>query len=60
MQNQAAILVTPMGEIRQASGSYEGQAKRQGLTLSLRPQPTHGLSASEKDGSGPLAPGFTE
>jgi len=60
VQSQAAILVTPMGEIRQVSGSYEDQAKRQGLILSIRTQPTHGLPASEKDGSGPLAPGFTE
>jgi len=60
VQNQAAIVVTPMGALRQSRGSYEEEAKRQGLKLVLRPKDEYGLPESEgKDTRGP-APGFTE
>ncbi|MBW2053771.1 MAG: 4Fe-4S binding protein [Deltaproteobacteria bacterium] len=60
VQNQAAIFITPMGELRQAKGSYKEQGKRQGLKLSLTSRITYGQPALEEESRSGPAPGFTE
>lgn len=62
VQNRAAIVVTPMGELRQNSGGYADSAQRQGLVLRLKG--TAGPMMRD-DGGSPaagempaLAPGF--
>ena len=60
VQNQAAILVTPMGALRLATGSYRDQGKRQGLRLSLKSDEEHGIPPIEDPSQKGHAPGFTE
>ena len=73
IQNQAAIVVTPLGALRPAHGSYEQLARSQGLSLTLKPpnakptvtspEPTtapgfEGVGAPGFEGEG--APGFDQ
>ncbi len=58
VQNQSAIVVTPMGALRLSGESYEAQGKFQGLTLSIKAKPGHGFEpGGETPGKG-FAPGF--
>jgi MauM/NapG family ferredoxin protein len=60
VQNQAAIIVTPNGALRLGKGSYEKQARAQGLELVIRPKGAYGYRVpSFLDASG-TAPGFEE
>ena len=59
VQNQPAILVSPMGEIRLAQGGYEEEAKSRGLNLQLRPGDYTAPSVEGGESAGP-APGFTD
>jgi ferredoxin len=63
IQNQAAIVVTPLGALRPPQGSYEVLAKSQGLSLTLKPTdakpsvvPPETSMAPGFEGAG--APGF--
>jgi len=60
VQNQAAIIVTPNGALRLAKGSYEKQARLQGLELSIRPKGEYGYRAPSFLDSTQTAPGFDE
>lgn len=68
VRNEAAIRVTPMGEIRLAQGSYKTEASFRNLRLALDPKkrlptPSERFSSSAGSGSGypdqGEAPGFT-
>ncbi|MDM8525301.1 4Fe-4S binding protein [Desulfococcaceae bacterium HSG8] len=56
VNNQAAIVVTPMGEIRLAGGSYEKEGRGMGLRLQLK---TGGYNLPPVEAGG-SAPGFEE
>jgi ferredoxin len=58
VQNQSAIVVSPMGAIRLAKGSYLGTAKRQGLNFSLRQAKTFEYPPAPKGEKPGRAPGF--
>jgi MauM/NapG family ferredoxin protein len=59
VQNEAAIVVTPMGSLRLSEGSYLDQGKAQGLRLSIHTAP--GAPAPENEGGQPgFAPGFDD
>jgi ferredoxin len=60
VQNEAAIVVTPMGALRLAKGSYAEQGRRQGLRLSLKPAADQGPALKEAAPPSGPAPGFTE
>ena len=57
VQNQAAIVVTPMGEVRLHEGSYEQHGRHAGLAITLRPEGDFAPSP-ESEPAGP-APGFS-
>lgn len=56
VENQAAIRVTPMGEIRLNEGSYREEGIKKGLSLRLKPKTAYG--APEAAGQYESAPGF--
>jgi ferredoxin-type protein NapF len=56
VESRAAITVSPMGALRLAEGSYEVQARRQGLSLILAAKRSKTPPPSEP---GRTAPGFT-
>jgi len=58
VQNQAAIIVTPNGALRLAKGSYEKEARLQGLELSIRPKEEYGYRVPSFLDSAGNAPGF--
>ncbi len=60
VQNQAAIIVTPNGALRLAKGSYEKQARLQGLDLTIRPKGEYGYRVPSFLDSTQTAPGFEE
>lgn len=60
VQNQAAITVSPGGALRLAEGSYEKQARRQGLALSIRPKGEYGYRPPSFLDSTRNAPGVEE
>ena len=60
VQNQAAIVVTPMGAIRMSEGSYVAEGKNQGLNLSIRPKSAHDAQPENKDWGKGFAPGFED
>ena len=60
VQNQSAIVVTPMGALRMSEGSYVTQGKGQGLDLSITPKPVYGLQPEGKDWGKGFAPGFED
>ncbi|MFH1488482.1 MAG: 4Fe-4S binding protein [Pseudomonadota bacterium] len=60
VQNEAAIVVTPMGALRLAKGSHSEQGRRQGLRLSLKPAADRGPAPKEAAPQTGTAPGFTE
>ena len=61
VKNRAAIVVSTMGEIRLAEGSYQEYAVSRGLNLTLKPEgPAPGYPPSEEPPAQDLAPGFTE
>ncbi len=57
VQNRAAIVVTPMGEVRMHEGSYEEHGRRLGLAITLRPEGSY-APPPEAGPVGP-APGFS-
>lgn len=59
VQNQKAIIVTPMGELRLAKGSYQAAARAQGLDLSIDAGEQQGYPEVQPGEPG-TAPGFTE
>ncbi len=60
VQNQSAIVVTPMGALRMSEGSYAAQGKRQGLNLSIKPKSEYGPQPAGKDWDKGFAPGFED
>ena len=58
VQNQSAIVVTPMGALRLSEGSYVAQGKSQGLNLSIHHKSPYGLQPEYNDGGKGFAPGF--
>jgi ferredoxin len=58
VQNQSAIVVSPMGAIRLARGSYLETAKRQGLNFSLRQARSFEYPPAPKGDTPARAPGF--
>jgi len=58
VQNQSAIVVTPMGALRLSEVSYVAQGKSQGLNLSIDHKSAYGPQLENKDGGGGFAPGF--
>jgi polyferredoxin len=61
VQNQSAIIVTPMGALRLNEGSFMDQGKSQGLNISLAhkgKKEQGGGSGYPSEGSGGYAPGF--
>ena len=56
VESQAAITVSPMGALRLSEGSYEAQARQQGLSLVLAAKRPKTQAPSEP---GRTAPGFT-
>jgi len=59
VQNQAAIIVIPMGEIRLAKGSYLTEGRRRGLQLTLKPLESVGPAGEIPVPDQGPAPGFT-
>ncbi|MFC1867848.1 4Fe-4S binding protein [Thermodesulfobacteriota bacterium] len=63
VQNQAAIIVAPMGALRLSEGSFKEQGERQGLKISLKHKEEMDQSTNQEGPApgfdGP-APGFTE
>ncbi|MDZ7698478.1 MAG: 4Fe-4S binding protein [Deltaproteobacteria bacterium] len=62
VQNQAAIVVTAMGEIRIKQGNYEAEGRSRGLTLTLKPKSKtpYGQMPTTVDTPEGFAPGFDE
>ncbi len=60
VQNQSAIVITPMGALRMSEGSYITQGKSQGLNLSISPKSEYGLQPEGKDWGKGFAPGFED
>ncbi|MBW1819970.1 MAG: 4Fe-4S binding protein, partial [Deltaproteobacteria bacterium] len=60
VQNQSAIVVTPMGALRMSEGSYIAQGKSQGLNLSITTKSEYGLQPRIKDWGKGFAPGFED
>ncbi len=60
VQNQAAIVVMPMGAIRMSEGSYVSQGKSQGLDLSIRPKAANDTQPEGKVWGKGFAPGFED
>lgn len=60
VQNQSAIVITPMGALRMSEGSYIAQGKIQGLNLSISPKSEYGLQPEGKDWGKGFAPGFED
>ena len=60
VQNQAAIVVTPMGALRLSEGSYMAQGKTQGLQLSIHGKSGYGPLPENKGGENGFAPGFDD
>jgi len=60
VQNQSAIVVTPMGALRMSEGSYVAQGKSQGLNLSINPKSEYGPQPEGKDWGKGFAPGFED
>jgi MauM/NapG family ferredoxin protein len=60
VQNQAAIVVTPMGALRMSEGSYIIQGKSQGLNLLIKPKSKYGPQLKGKDWGKGFAPGFED
>jgi len=60
VQNQSAIVVTPMGALRLSEGSYVAQGKSQGLNLSIDHKSAYGFQLEDKDGGKGFAPGFED
>jgi len=60
VQNQSAIVVTPMGALRMSEGSYIAQGKSQGLNLSIGPKSGYGPQPEGKDWGKGFAPGFED
>lgn len=60
VQNQSAIVVTPMGALRMSEGSYIAQGKSQGLNLSINHKPEYGLQLEDSNRGKGFAPGFEE
>jgi MauM/NapG family ferredoxin protein len=60
VQNQAAIVVTPMGAIRMSGGSYVAEGKNQGLNLSIRPKSVYDSQPEGKVWGKGFAPGFED
>jgi ferredoxin len=58
VQNQAAIFVTPNGALRLTEGSYEKQARLQGLELTIRPKDEYGYRVPSFMDPSRTAPGF--
>jgi MauM/NapG family ferredoxin protein len=55
VRNQAAVVVTPLGAVREAEGSYEEMGRGQGLDISLTHKKDMEVQVIEEGG---LAPGF--
>ncbi|MBW2119880.1 MAG: hypothetical protein JRH09_18445, partial [Deltaproteobacteria bacterium] len=60
VQNQSAIVVTPMGALRMSEGSYVAQGKSQGLNLVISPESVYGSKPEGKDWGKGFAPGFED
>lgn len=60
VQNQSAIVVTPMGGIRMSEGSYVEEGKNQGLNLSIRPKSAYDPRPEGEDWGKGFAPGFED
>ncbi len=60
VQNQAAIVITPMGALRMSEGSYIIQGKSQGLKLLIKPKFNYDPQLKEKDWGKGFAPGFED
>lgn len=60
VQNQSAIVVTPMGALRLSEGSYVAQGKNQGLNLSIDHKSAYGPQPEDKDWGKGFAPGFED
>jgi len=58
VQNQSAIVVTPMGALRMSEGSYIAQGKSEGLNLSITPKSGYGPQPEGRDWGKGFAPGF--
>jgi len=58
VQNQSAIVVTPMGALRMSEGSYIAQGKSEGLNLSITPKSGYGPQPEGGDWGKGFAPGF--
>ena len=60
VQNQSAIVITPMGALRISEGSYITHGRSQGLNLSIRAKSEYGsIPEGENWGKG-FAPGFED
>ncbi|MDY6881663.1 MAG: 4Fe-4S binding protein, partial [Thermodesulfobacteriota bacterium] len=59
-QNRSAIVVTPMGALRLARGSFRAEGKSQGLNLSLRHKAGSLSQRDVGDQGKDFAPGFEE
>lgn len=60
MQNQSAIVLTPMGTLRMSEGYYVTQCKSQGLNLSISPKSEYGPHPEGKDWGKGFALGFED
>ncbi|MCD6298332.1 MAG: hypothetical protein J7M30_14390 [Deltaproteobacteria bacterium] len=60
VQNQSAIVVTPMGAIRMYERSYVAEGKNQGLNLSIRPKSAYDTQPEGEDWGKGFAPGFED
>jgi len=58
VQNQSAIVVTPMGALRMSEGSYITQGKSQDLNLVISPKSEYGSKPQGKEWGKAFAPGF--
>ena len=57
VQNKAAIIVTPMGGLRMAEGSFKEEGMKLGMNISIKPKDETGYP-SDEDPSYGTAPGF--
>jgi ferredoxin len=60
VQNQSAIVVTPMGALRMSEGSFIVQGMGEGLNLSISPKSEYGSKPEGKDWGKGFAPGFED
>ncbi|MBW1763822.1 MAG: 4Fe-4S binding protein, partial [Deltaproteobacteria bacterium] len=57
VQNKAAIIVTPMGGLRMAEGSFKEEGMKLGMNISIKSKDETGYP-SDEDPSYGTAPGF--